>query len=233
MNRKRVTTITAGDIIYCEEDVFIKKHNKLVFAGKRVMVVQVIEQKVKGELICKIMKSAGTNALPVGIKISRPSANLKRGWQLTDITFDDEKLKSGGYLEGTQNGKKVQMADASKGGMSVGAKHTDGGIKGTVGSQEKPIEFEGEEIILTAPVASNPEKYEFEGKEMTGIEIASHINEKNGGVAIAASGGQASKIKCCGKTFNFGGMVISDKDIFNYINFMNKPVQERILHLKK
>ncbi len=230
---KRVKQVQIGDIIYFEEDVFIKNNNKFAFLGKRCTICKVMAQYGSGKVLCKIIKSAGANAEPAGLEIEKPIGNLLSGTYFTDTNFNKENLQAGGHLEGEQNGKKVIMDDASKGGMSVGSKHTDGGIQGTVGSHDKPIEFEGEEIILTAPVASNPKTYDIEGELLTGRQIASKINQDNGGVAIMEDGGQAGSCRCSGKMYKFGGTAISDSDIIKYINFMNQSVQDRILSLKK
>lgn len=228
---KRVTKINAGDTIYYEEDVFIRYGKKHKCIGRRCMILQVVRPGMGGDIILKVIKSAGANAEPVGVHISRPPANLTSGYNLNDITFDD-KMESGGHLEGKDGGKNVKMDDASKGGMSVGASHEDGGIKGLVGSEKKPIEFQGEEIILTAPVASSTEKYDFDGQQLTGREIASKINVDNGGVSFA-DGGEVP-CKCGGKMYNFGGVTtLSDRDILKYLNFMSQSVPDRILYLKK
>lgn len=232
LRRKKPISIKPGDIIFYEEDVFVKKDNRHTHAGSRITIGQVQGPGgLPGELSLKVIKSAGFNAEPKGVIVSKPLSTLMRGWQLLDINFNDE-YKSGGHLEGTKDGQPVQLDNASKGGMSVGSKHTEGGIKGAVGTEGKPIEFEGEEIILTAPVASNNETYEFEGKKMTGREIASKINVDNGGVSFA-EGGEAGSCRCKHKEYKFGGQTYTDKDIINYINFMNKGVSERILLLKK
>jgi hypothetical protein len=223
-----------GDMIYYEEDVFTfasKADTQPVFAGKRISIIQVLRPGDPGQLICKIIRSAGYNADPIGAEIPKPIPNLKTGYLLQDMKFDNGSYKSGGQLEGEKDGKKVVLDNASQGGMSVGSKHTEGGIKGVVGSQQQPIEFEGEEIILTAPVSSNPDTYEFEGKKLTGREIASQINQDNGGVSFA-EGGQPN-CRCKHKEYKFGGSTMNDRDIINYINFMNKPINERIQHLNK
>lgn len=229
-NLQRVASVKVGDTILYEEDVFVKKNDKFVFRGVRLAIVSVLKANPDGSFLCKIVKSAGANADPLGAEIAKPVRNLLKGYVIPN---DENNLKKGGHLEGMENGEKVILTDASKGGMGVGAKHTEDGIKGVVGTEKKPIEFEGEEIILTAPVSSNPDKYEFEGEQLTGREIASRINVANGGVAFA-EGGQANSCRITRKKmYKFGGQAVTDADIINYINFMNKSVEERILALKK
>jgi len=66
----------------------------------------------------------------------------------------------------------------------------------------EPIIYHGGEVILTRGAVSNPEKYSFEGKEMTTREIASNINEGAGGVSFAKGG-----INECACSFEEGGML--------------------------
>jgi hypothetical protein len=206
--------IAVGDQFLLEEDVFFKENGRIVHAGQRKSIVEVIGAGIPGDAMIRVIKSEGVNADPPGVEFSKPLANLKRGRKISQPT--PPVMKKGGHLEGYDaNGKKVQLDHAGKGGMSVGAKHTEDGIKGVVGTEERPIEFEGEEIILTAPVSSDPTKYEFEGKEMTAREIASQLNVNNGGVSFA-DGGQASmSCKCSGKTYKYGGRECSDKEILH------------------
>lgn len=227
-NPQKTRNIQPGDMISYKEDVFTPGNGMYKCIGERRTRVEVISV-TKGGAICKVINSVGPNADPVGALISRPVANLLRG-KVIRSGQSEEDYKSGGHLEGVKDGKKVVLDNASEGGMSVGASHADGGIKGSVGTQDKPIEFEGEEIILTAPVASSDKKYEFDGQELTGREIASKINVDNGGVSFS-EGGKTDSCKCRGKTYKFGGDVVSDRDIINYINFMDKPVKDRILFL--
>ncbi len=223
---ERKREVKVGDIIYIEEDVFIKIAGRIRIAGRRVSIIEVVRAGIPGFAVCRVIKSVGVNADAKNAIIERPVANLLFGYCLNHLKgseFDNEVLKKGGHLEGVNNGKKVQLTDAKKGGMSVGAKHTEDGIKGVVGTEERPIEFEGEEIILTAPVSNNPEKYEFEGKQMTGKEIASKINEDNGGVSFA-KGGQPT-CRCSNKQYNFGGTVMNDRYIIEHLNSINPQVQ--------
>jgi hypothetical protein len=228
---KRVVQVNIGDIVYYEEDVFIMENKKPVFFGVRCTVVKVEKSLSPGQVLLKVIKSAGANAEPCGAQITRSVDNLLCGYDLNDMVFDSDKMKSGGHLEGVQNGKPIELDTAKQGGMSVGASHEEDGIKGVVGGEKRPIEFEGEEIILTAPVASNTDKYDFEGQQLTGREIASKLNVDNGGVSFA-EGGQPGKCRCSGKKYNFGGQTIADADILKYINFMSNNIQDRIIYLK-
>jgi hypothetical protein len=246
MDLPRASVISCGNRILYHEDVF-KRHEKRFFhVGKRVVYAEVIKAGIPGNSVINIIHSEGTCALPAGVKIEKPNANLMRGFLIDQPC--ETKLKSGGYLEGIdKDGKKVKLDTAEHGGMSVGAKHTEGGIKGVVdnnqtieiedrepvlvegvnddpaidtfegkqmtakqtlaalnvdnggkdfavggetGTAARPLPFNSRQIILTAPISSNPKKYDWNGKQMTGMEIASAINVRNKGVAFD-KGGQA------------------------------------------
>lgn len=230
-NKKRVVLPRIGDMIFYNERVFAG--SPPVFLGYRSNYVEVIKPGQKGYAIVKIISSSGPNSFTAGREIPVPLFRLASGIYDNDSLHltNSMQLKSGGHLQGTKNGKPVDLTTAKLGGMSVGAPHSQGGIKGAVGTTKTPIEFEGQEIILTAPLSTNQEKYDFEGKELTAKQIASQLNVDNGGVAFA-DGGQADTCRCSGKSYKFGGQTITDSDIINYLNFKNKSVHEQILALK-
>jgi len=173
-------------IVY-EDSVFRMVAGKPAFIGPRQVVARVIGAGVAGYAKVSILACSGANPFPVGSMIEKPIANLMLGRDCAELVQAGH-FKAGGHLEGYQGGRKVILDDADHGGMAVGASHAQGGIKGSVGTAEKPIEFEGREIILTAPVSTNPKKYEFQGSELTGREIASKINQDNGGVSFSQGG---------------------------------------------
>jgi hypothetical protein len=178
-----------GSCILFEDAVFIMQGGKPVYSGQRQIVGRIVSGGMPGYAKVEVLSCAGVNPFPVGSKIEKPIANLLRGYDFDhQVQNGTLKLKSGGHLEGFSGSKKVTLDSADKGGMSVGARHSEGGIKGSVGTEGRPIEFEGKEIILTAPVADNPKTYEFEGKQLSGKEIASKINQDNGGVSFEKGG---------------------------------------------
>lgn len=183
------TKIDFDNIIFCEEYVFVKNNGKSHCIGVRQNVVKVIGAGILGSAKINVLYSVGANPFPVGSSFDMQIPLLMQGYECSHHFDNGElKLKAGGHLEGFKNGKKVILDHAEEGGMGVGAKHEQGGIKGTVGTSEKPIEFEGREIILTAPVSTNEKKYNFNGQELTGKEIASRINQDNGGVSFERGG---------------------------------------------
>jgi hypothetical protein len=188
-NLKRPEKILPGTKLLVVDSVFCLKNKKPVHVGERQTVCEVLGDGIRGFARIKVLACSGRNPFPVGSVIEKPIFNLLRCKEFSHEVKDGVlKLKSGGHLEGTEGGRKVVLDNAQKGGMSEGSKHSEGGIKGSVGTEERPIEFEGKEIILTAPVADNPKKYQFEGQELTGRDIASRINQDNGGVSFSKGG---------------------------------------------
>lgn len=225
--------VSPGDVFIISEDVFFKRHGHFVHAGKRTSQVMVVAYTtIPGEVIIRILKSSGVNADPVGAEFYKPVANLLKGRM---IGKDSEmKLQKGGHLEGIDaEGKVIRLDTAKKGGMGKGASHAEDGIKGVVGTEKKPIEFEGEEIILTAPVSSDETDYEFEGKKMKAREIASYINQQNGGVAFAAGGDVPSSCRCMGKMYKWGGKSFSDKEIISDLNQKNQLAKGTAIEKKE
>lgn len=125
-----------------------------------------------------------------------------------------QKYAKGGYLSGIKNGKKKALTHSKRGGFAVGAKHgPEGGIKAVVGTEKKPIEFEGGEVIITAPAVYDNTLHEFNGKMLTNRQILSEINVSGGGVSFAHGGEIPPAIKCTGKRYKYGGKTLTDYDI--------------------
>lgn len=237
----KVRSLEPGVHVYFAESVFYRNGSRHVFQGERHSLVKIISNGLPGEVIVEVLKSKGANADPVGVHISKQTGNVLRGYECDECTRDTV-MKAGGHLVGIENGKQVELNTAEKGGMGVGASHAEGGIKGDVagiknieferkepvlvagvsddqtlydyngkkmraieiasdlnqknggvsfqkggqpGTNDNPIYFTGQEVILTAPISDNKETYDFEGQKMTGLQIASRLNEKNGGVKFA------------------------------------------------
>ena len=110
-------------------------------------------------------------------------------------------------------------ADAKQGGYFKGRPHTDGGIKAVNISSNQPIEVEGGEVIITKPAVEDNTKREFEGEMLTNREILSRINQSGGGVPIFSDGGDIAShtCGCSGKTYNYGGKMMTDNDILHDI----------------
>ncbi len=267
------SNLTVGDAILFEEDVFVQNSPGFSHAGKRAIAIKITGNAIPGYAAGTVIRSSGLNAPSVGTKISRPVPNLMKGYLVNDHA-EELEFKAGGHLEGIQNGKKVVLPDATKGGISVGARHSGGGIKGVVdgqqqievedqephivpeasqnpkeytldgkkmkaheilstlnqdsggkafaqggeaGTKQNPLEYRGGTVILTRDVATNPQKHEFDGQQLTARQIASQINVNNGGVAFADGGETPGSIKCSGREYQFGGKTMKDHDIANHL----------------
>jgi hypothetical protein len=107
-------------------------------------------------------------------------------------------FKNGGELNPDNKVVKEFFAHDSgnAGGVLVGKRHSEGGIKAINKSTGQPLEMEGGEVVLTRGAVSNPKKYLFEGKEMTTREISSKLNVDGGGVAFAEGGDVGEKNDC-------------------------------------
>lgn len=106
----------------------------------------------------------------------------------------------------------------SVGGMLVGKRHSEGGIKALNKSTGQPLEMEGGEVVITRNAVSDGKKRMFDGKMMTNREILSRINESGGGVSFAEGGDVPEKCSCKGHSYKWGGKLIKDFDIVNSIN---------------
>lgn len=147
----------------------------------------------------------------------------------------------GGYLVGEQNGKTVLHENGDKGGLLVGKRHSDGGIKAINQSTGQPIEVETLEASITSKVAESNQQYQFEGKQMTGKAVLSEINQKGGGVAFRTGGvvdnRQGAPLQYKGGEIiitrpsvldttkrNFNGKMMTNLEIASYINQQNGGV---------
>lgn len=99
------------------------------------------------------------------------------------------------------------------GGVLVGKRHSEGGIKAVNKSTNQPLEMEGGEVVITRNAVSDTEKREFEGEMLTNREILSRINESGGGVSFAEGGDIPESIHTSGKEYAYGGKMVKDHDI--------------------
>ena len=84
------------------------------------------------------------------------------------------------------------------GGLLVGNRHSEGGIKAVNKSTDQPLEMEGGEVVITRKAVSDDKKRMFEGKMLTNREILSKINESGGGVSFDKGGKVESDDNDCG-----------------------------------
>lgn len=198
----KVKSLVPGTHVYFTEAIFYRNNGRFEYQGLRNSIVKIISMGIPGEVMVEVVRSYGVNPDPIGIKISKQIGNVVSGYECDECTRD-RVFKSGGVLQGIKNGKTVELTSADQGGMAVGSSHADGGIKGDVAGMKK-IELEGKEPVLAPGVSSDTRMYDYNGKKMTAMEIASDINVKNGGVK-----------------FNLGGQPGTDG---NPINFTGKEV---------
>lgn len=124
-----------------------------------------------------------------------------------------QSFKHGGTLDLDAKSVKEYFAGGSgqTGGVLVGKRHSEGGIKAINKATGQPIEMEGGEVVITRDAVSDNTKREFEGEMLTNKEILSRINQSGGGVAIFEEGGHVCN--CTGTKYNYGGKVMEDYDI--------------------
>jgi len=96
--------------------------------------------------------------------------------------------KAGGFLAGRKDGKIYVHNDGDLGGILVGKRHSEGGIKGVNESTGQQIEVETGEIQLGSAAVNSQKKQNFNGQELTNKEILSKLNKEGGGIEFANGG---------------------------------------------
>lgn len=130
--------------------------------------------------------------------------------------YEEQKnYAKGGEINPDNKGVKDYFAHGSGnvGGVLVGKRHSEGGIKAVNKSTNQPLEMEGGEVVITRNAVSDNEKREFEGEMLTNREILSRINESGGGVSFADGGDIPESIHTSGKEYAYGGKMVKDHDI--------------------
>ena len=128
-------------------------------------------------------------------------SELLRAAALAEMAAKEEaktkKFEKGGEFNPDDKKTKEMIThkSGSAGGMLVGNRHSEGGIKAINKSSNTPLEMEGGEVVITRNAVSDEKKYEFEGEMLTNREILSKINESGGGVSFAKGGDIMSKFK--------------------------------------
>ena len=215
-----IDTINNGDSILIQEDVFSGNLDAPKHIGSRYIHCEVMG---KGGMInslnLKVVKSVGANPLRVGEVITRPIANvLTKGRKMIiePITSAMPTFKEGGLNPDNKEVKQYFAHDSGNaGGVLVGKRHSEGGIKAINKGTGQPIEMEGGEVVITRGAVSNPKKYDFNGKEMTTREILSKLNVDGGGVSFAEGGDVPEKMNCGCNTYDFGGSTMSIQDFIS------------------
>jgi hypothetical protein len=126
---------------------------------------------------------------------------VKRGWiflfnpaeMLKNISINlVEKYRNGGVVKNNNQGT-AQTSNGINGGILQGESHAEGGIEAVViTDNNRPVELEGGEGILSKATMDSEKRYNFEGQMLTSKEIASKINTDHGGRELMEKGGVLS-----------------------------------------
>ena len=129
----------------------------------------------------------------------------------------DGIFEKGGETNFNPDGKikdKIVHASGDAGGMLVGKRHSNGGIKALNKSTGQPLEMEGGEVVITRNAVSDNKKRSFNGKMMTNRQILSSINESGGGVSFADGGQVPNDVQFdCNAEYEYGGKTMCGKDL--------------------
>ena len=155
----------------------IPRHNKIKDEAKK--------QKITRKYLISYYEKFGFELLPNGFMVRKHKNNkMEKGGY----------YKAGGEINPDDKNVKDYFSHGSGnvGGVLVGKRHSEGGIKAVNKSTNQPLEMEGGEVVITRNAVSDNQKREFEGKMMTNREILSKINESGGGVSFD-KGGEVEK----------------------------------------
>jgi hypothetical protein len=136
----------------------------------------------------------------------------------------ESTFAKGGEVDADNPKIKDEMIHKSGkvGGLLVGKRHSEGGIKAINKSNNSPLEMEGGEVVITRNAVSDDTKREFEGEMLTNREILSRINEGGGGVSFAKGGDVPEHIMVSGKEYKYGGKTLKDSEIVDYCGCNHK-----------
>ena len=122
---------------------------------------------------------------PIKVTEQEIVRELKKGGELNP---DDPTVKAG-----------VEHRAGAAGGLLVGKRHSEGGIKAINKSTGQPLEMEGGEVVITRKAVSDPSPVTYNGKKMTKRQVLSAINQSGGGVAFAKGGETPGDCGCDNK----------------------------------
>lgn len=216
-----IDTLNSGDSVLIEEGVFSGNIDNPKHVGDRYIHCKVMGKGgVLDTLDLKVVQSVGANALMSGSIITRPIKNvLQKGRKLIVEPIGDAitSFKEGGINPDNKEVKEYfAHGSGNVGGVLVGKRHSEGGIKAVNKSSGQPLEMEGGEVVITRGAVSNPKRYDFNGKEMTTREILSKLNVDGGGVSFAEGGDVPDKINCGCNHMKFGGMSMTPQDFVKH-----------------
>lgn len=190
------------------------------FFGKGKEALEQLKREVDGYMIVDGSNTTYEVIEQGGEKIPQDRNYSKIGEPIK-ITSEDviREFKKGGQIDpdNSQIKDAITHKSGEAGGLLVGKRHSEGGIKAVNKSTGQPLEMEGGEVVITRDAVSDNEKREFEGEMLTNRQILSRINESGGGVSFADGGDIPSKCACSGKSYNYGGKLMADNEIIESI----------------
>jgi hypothetical protein len=208
-----IATLNEGDMIVLTESVF--SHDGK-YECERTIEAKVAEKMPFGKV--NMVKLLITNSDYEGycnFHVLRPINNvMKKGRLLQKKQEEPTSFKEGGEINPDNKSVKEYFAHGSGnvGGVLVGKRHSEGGIKAINKSTGQPLEMEGGEVVITRGAVSNPKKYDFDGKDMTTREILSKLNVDGGGVSFAEGGDIPDKMNCGCDNYKIGGSTMTLND---------------------
>lgn len=232
---KPIGEIQVGDVYLIKEDMFAphQDHEHPQHLSTRYATVEVKSPCHKGldayvleVMECDCDHAAGKYAK--GKIIERSRKHILSSGKLKSAVAKPTEFKDGGELNAdSQEVKKYFSHDSGNaGGLLVGKRHSEGGIKADVKSTGQRIEMEGGEAVITRGAVNSKKKYVYDGKEMTTREILSDLNVKGGGVAFADGGDVPEKMNCGCSSMKVGGISYTPQD---FITLSEKEYQEHRL----
>ena len=232
---KPIEDIQVGDIYVIKEDMFAphQDHEHPQHLSTRYATVEVkspchrnLDSYTLEVMDCDCDNAAGRYAK--GKVIERSRKHILSSGKLKSAVAKATEFKDGGELNADSQEVKEYFAHDSgnAGGLLVGKRHSEGGIKADVKSTGQKIEMEGGEAVITRGAVNSKKKYVYEGKEMTTREILSDLNVKGGGVAFADGGDVPEKMNCGCSSMKVGGISYTPQD---FITLSEKEYQEHRL----
>jgi hypothetical protein len=107
---------------------------------------------------------------------------------------------------------KIIHASGNAGGMLVGNRHSNNGIKAINHSTGQALEMEGGEVVITRNAVADNKKRSFNGEMLTNRQILSNINVSGGGISFADGGKIPNEIRFnCESQYEYGGKTMCGK----------------------
>ena len=183
------------------------------FFDKGKSAMEQIKKEVDGYMIVDGGNSNYDIIEQGGMKLPQNREYSKIGSPI-EITEDEvvREFKKGGEVDpdNTEIKEMVTHKSGEVGGLLVGNRHSEGGIKAVNKSTGQPLEMEGGEVVITRNAVSDTKKRMFEGEMLTNREILSRINEGGGGVSFE-EGGKVEDDDCgCNHKMKKGGDLLED-----------------------